>query len=292
MASLVQLIAAAQHMNFRHAAMALGVSQSSISSRIKALEQELGILLFERRARGVKLTEAGSAFVDEVAIGLDHIKYAIETISVTRMGEVGRLCVGFYIPVAHFLIDKLRHFYFRKHPGIRLLIKEGQANGSIHQLLKGDVDIAFVAGEPEAPECHRRFLYSEPLGIVLSKKHRLASNFSLQWTDVVNETFLVRHSETDSQIYDYLVRQLRSKGKPFGIERHDIERDTLMQMIADGDGIALTCASVSHVLFPGVCFLPIADELEAVSFYAVWSPHNHNPALKKLLLSDVFSSVR
>lgn len=60
--SLVQFIAVAEHLNFRHAAKALGISQSSVSARVKALEDNLGVLLFERHARGVRLTDAGRPF--------------------------------------------------------------------------------------------------------------------------------------------------------------------------------------------------------------------------------------
>jgi DNA-binding transcriptional LysR family regulator len=77
--SLVQALAVAEHLNFRHAASALGVSQSSVSTRIKLLEEDLGILLFERRHRGVRLTEAGRAFVTEVSTGIGHLDHAIKT---------------------------------------------------------------------------------------------------------------------------------------------------------------------------------------------------------------------
>lgn len=56
MAALIQTLAVAEYLNFHHAAKALGISQSSVSARIRALEEELGILLFERNTRGVRLT--------------------------------------------------------------------------------------------------------------------------------------------------------------------------------------------------------------------------------------------
>lgn len=71
--SLVQFIAVAEHLNFRHAAKALGISQSSVSARVKALEDNLGVLLFERHARGVRLTDAGRHFMERVTAGVDHI---------------------------------------------------------------------------------------------------------------------------------------------------------------------------------------------------------------------------
>ncbi|ASD04093.1 hypothetical protein CD797_16770 [Pseudomonas aeruginosa] len=66
-------------MNFRHAANALGVAQSSVSARVKALEEDLGILLFERHARGVRLTEAGRHFVERIAAGIDQLDHAVKT---------------------------------------------------------------------------------------------------------------------------------------------------------------------------------------------------------------------
>lgn len=77
--SLVQFIAVAEHLNFRHAAKALGVSQSSVSARVKALEDNLGILLFERHARGVRLTDAGRHFMERVTAGVDQLDHAVKT---------------------------------------------------------------------------------------------------------------------------------------------------------------------------------------------------------------------
>ncbi|MDZ5696657.1 LysR family transcriptional regulator [Chelativorans sp. M5D2P16] len=59
MVALIQALAVAEHLNFRHAANALRISQSSVSARVKTLEEDLGILLSERHAHGVRLTEPG-----------------------------------------------------------------------------------------------------------------------------------------------------------------------------------------------------------------------------------------
>ena len=74
------------------------------------------------------------------------------------------------------------------------------------------------------------------------------------------------------------------------IRRCDVGRDTLMRMVADGDGIALTSSAASHMPFPDVMFRPISDESEQVRFSAVWSPHNRSPALKNLL--DLADAMR
>ncbi|RVM04669.1 LysR family transcriptional regulator [Sinorhizobium meliloti] len=91
MASLIQAIAVAEHLNFHHAAKALGTSQSSVSARIKALEDELGIPLFERNTRGVRLTEAGRHFVERVTAGVDQLENAVKSASLAASGECGEL---------------------------------------------------------------------------------------------------------------------------------------------------------------------------------------------------------
>lgn len=95
--SLIQTLAVAEYLNFRHAANALGVAQSSVSARVKALEEDLGILLFERRARGVRLTEAGRHFVERIAAGVDQLDHAVKTAGMAATGN-GAACASASMP--------------------------------------------------------------------------------------------------------------------------------------------------------------------------------------------------
>lgn len=107
MVSLIQTLSVAEHLNFRHAANAMGISQSSVSARVKALEDNLGIVLFERHARGVRLMEAGRHFVERVATGIDQLDHAVRTAGMVARGEDGRLRVG---------IHALNSRQFPRHP--------------------------------------------------------------------------------------------------------------------------------------------------------------------------------
>lgn len=98
--ALLQALTVSEHLNFRRAAAALRVSQSVVSQRIKALEQDLGILLFERRHRGVRLTDAVRHFLQEVAIGIEHLDHAVKTAGMIARGEQGLLRVGLHSSIA------------------------------------------------------------------------------------------------------------------------------------------------------------------------------------------------
>ena len=122
--SLIHALAVAEHLNFRHAASALGVSQSSVSTRIKQLEQDLGTLLFERRHRGVRLTEAGQHFLEHVATGIEHLDHAVRTAGAIARGEQGRLRVGLYSSIAAGFLAKLLSLFREQYPAVDLQITE------------------------------------------------------------------------------------------------------------------------------------------------------------------------
>ena len=144
LASLIQALSVAEHLNFRHAASALGVSQSSVSTRIKQLEQDLGVLLFERRHRGVRVTEAGQHFLEHVATGIEHLDHAVRTAGAISRGEQGRLHVGLYSSIAAGFLAELLSQFRELHPAVDLLITEGRARDTIRQVREARLPLSVV----------------------------------------------------------------------------------------------------------------------------------------------------
>jgi DNA-binding transcriptional LysR family regulator len=283
LSSLIQLVAVAEHLNFRHAANALGVTQSSVSNRIKALEETLGILLFERRHRGVRLTDAGQCFVAEVATGIGHIDLAVQTAGAISNGTEGRLAIGLHSSIAGGFLADLHRQYRSAYPTIEQTVVEGRSSEMIAMVRDGKLDVAFVLAVVDPRDCHARRLWEEPFMVALPMDHLLAVDQAVGWADLAAEVFLVRHDGAGPQLQDHVVRRVSDFGQAARIRRCDVGRDTLMHMVAIGEGITLTTAAASHLPFPGVVFRTIADEPEPARFIAVWSPHNRNPALKNLL---------
>lgn len=283
LASLIQTLAVAEYLNFRHAANAIGVSQSSVSARIKSLEENLGVLLFERRHRGVRLTEVGRRFVVEVSAGIAQLDHAVRTAAATSNGLEGRLTIGLQSPIAVGFLADLRRRYRASYPMIEQSVMEGRSSETVALVRDGKLDVAFVAGAVNAPDCHSRSLWSEPIVLALPVDHPLAAHDAITWLDLIAETFLVRHGGTGPQVFEHIVRRFSEREGSPHIQRCDVARDTLMGMVAANDGITLTSEATTHVPFPGVVFRAIADETEPARFSAVWSAHNRNPALLNML---------
>ena len=281
--SLIQTLAVAEYLNFRHAANALGVAQSSVSARVKALEEDLGILLFERRARGVRLTEAGRHFVERIAAGVDQLDHAVKTAGMAATGEWGRLRIGVHALIPRSFLADLIGQYRENHPGIEVEITEGTARDAVMQLRADRLDVAFVAGTPELPDCHTRPVWTESLVAVLPDRHRLAGQPAITWADLVGETFLVRYGGTGPQVHDHIVLRLAGRWPAPSILRFDVGRGTLLSMVGQGFGITIVGAATALLPTTGITFLPFADEPEPVAFTAVWSPFNRSAALRDLL---------
>ena len=280
--SLIQTLAVAEHLNFHHAAHALGISQSGVSARIRALEVELGVLLFERNTRGVRLTEAGRLFVEQVAAGIEQLDHAVKIAGMTAAGECGRLRIGVHGLIAGSFLDNLLADYRRNHPGIAIEMTEATARDAVVQVRACRIDVAFVVGAFELPDCHSRPIWTEMLMAALPVDHRLAEQPSVTWDDLAAEQFLVRRGGTGPQVHDHIVLRLAGRWSPPAIRRFEVERGTLLSMVAQGFGITLLGAASG--LFPtaGVVLQPITDEPGPIVFSAIWSPHNRSAALQNL----------
>lgn len=283
MMSLIQTLAVAEYLNFRHAANALGVAQSSVSARVKALEEDLGVLLFERHARGVRLTEPGRHFIERVTTGIDQLDHAVKTAGMAASGKFGRLRIGVYALIPRSFLAKLLAGYREDHPGIDVEITESTARDSVMQLRADRLDVVFVAGAPELPDCHSRRTWAEPLVAALPDRHPLADRAAVTWADLAGETFLVRNGGTGPQAHDHIVLRLAGRWPASSIQRFDVESGTLLSMVGQGFGITIVGAATSLLPTSGVAFLSIADEPEPIVFSAVWSPQNRSPALRNLL---------
>lgn len=294
MTALVQTLAVAEHFSFHSAALALGTSQSSVSARIRSLEDEIGIILFDRNTRGVRLTKAGRRFVDQIGEALGIIDRAIKTAGMQPLGEEGELRIGVHALMSGCFLDNLFKQFHAQNPSVRLRITEGTARETQIMLREGRLDLTFMACTYELPDLNSRVIWHDRLMVGLPTTHPLAKQRDVEWRQLAQETFLVRNSGTGPQVHGMIVARSAGKWPVPAILCFEIGRTALLSMIAAGHGISLFVNEEATTATANVAFLPIQDEPEMVPFSAVWSPRNHDPAILSLLnlASKVSRSIR
>ena len=154
--------AAARHGNFVKAAAELGVTPGAVSQHIKGLESQLGLTLFRRQARGVRLTEAGRAYLPGVAEGFDRLARATLQVNDPAVGGAiaGRLSVT-VLPsfAAGWLVRRLPTFRAR-HPEIDLVIRSERQTIDLH---REDADLAIRYGLGDFPNLEATHLLREEI---------------------------------------------------------------------------------------------------------------------------------
>jgi len=170
-----------------------------------------------------------------------------------------------------------------EYPKVRLVITEGTAQDACSMLRESVLDVAFMASTYEIPDLNTRIIWRDRPMVALPARHLLATHSDVEWRQLAKETFIVRQSGTGPQVHALIVVRSVGRWLTREIVRLNVERNTLMRMIAAGQGISLFVREGVAPCATNVVFLPIRDEPETIPFSAVWSPQNRDPALLNLL---------
>lgn len=191
--SMRYFLAITETMNFSHAAEELCISQSSLSKKIKTLELELDICLFDRTTRSIRLTEAGVALIPlakemvllEERINAQMKRFRLRTREILRIAS---------FPVLHLygMSDMLAN-YRRTHPGTTLQITEGEMWSTIAALEQGQVDMAILRTNfmPGGDNYEVFPLIDEELVAICSKEHPFAQREQISLAELEHENFVL-----------------------------------------------------------------------------------------------------
>lgn len=283
LASVRLAVLVSEHVSFRRAAIALNIRLSILSRRVRALEDALGVSLFERYPGGIRTTIAGRRFIERAELALSDMDYAIRCAGIAGIGEEGRLRIGVFASLAAPYLGGALTAFRGQNPNVEITITEAAPGAHVARIRERRLDLAFILGHGDVPGCDRMILWREKSFLAMPIHHRLADRQSIAWSDLKGEVFVVRRQEPGPTIQDYVIRSLAEMGHSISAVRFDVSRENLMHLVALGFGVALASESTTLTSYPGVAFRALASEVESVPFGAVWSPSNDNPALRRFL---------
>jgi DNA-binding transcriptional LysR family regulator len=170
---ILAFLEVARRGNLSRAAEALYVSQPTLTARLQALEAELGEQLFVRTRRGMRLTEAGEAFLPYAEHAVNAIDDGRERLAELRSGTVGKLVLGAPPTVSTYALPALLARFTEEHPGVRLTVMTGTSEEILELLLHDRIQLGLMRalGHPEVEAVP---VYSDSLLLVVSPGHRLA----------------------------------------------------------------------------------------------------------------------
>jgi len=177
--------------SFSRAAEQCHVAQPSLSQQILKLEDELGVRLFDRLGRSVRLTEVGKTFLPRARAVLRELEAARGDVVERKDSIAGPVTVGAIPTVAPYLLPSILTAFSKKFPQALLTVIEEITPVLLDRLRASTVDIAILALPIRGHEFDSFPLLTEPLFAVLPQKHPLAHRRSISLKDVRKEPFLL-----------------------------------------------------------------------------------------------------
>ncbi|WP_344818560.1 LysR family transcriptional regulator [Microbacterium soli] len=281
---IVAFVAVAEELHFGRAAARLHMAQPPLSQRIRQLESELHVQLFERTTRAVLLTEAGEAMLDPARKVLEDLEIAIGAARSGGRGELGRIVLGFSGASSHQHLPRLTAAIRRQHPGLRLVFaKRDYANDALGGVVDGELDLAFVRLPLNRDGVAHRIIEEEEILVALPAHHRLAEQERITLSDLAEEPFITFPGTVSSAVRDALVHACVESGFGPQITQEAPDTYTILALVAAGAGVTLVPSSVTHVTSPGLVYRPLAGPRRVLHTALAWRANNHSAALEKVL---------
>lgn len=273
------LILVARCGSFSGAARLLGVRQSTVSRQVRSIEDEIGVSLFERQGIGIRPTDAGQLFLARLSHVRQLVTAALDEASEFGRAKRGQLRVGFAGSFASSPAKDVLQRLKAEHPDVRIQLVETGAAELIQQVLRHELDCAWVgAWRPSDPALVLEPLWQEFLFLASSPGLGLVD--AVRWADLSQQTLLVR---PEAEL-DLLFPVLEKAGvSPPDVQFHDCSRESLMMLVAEGQGVAIVSESFAKLGRPGVHFSRIDEPEALVTIQVVYRRDRDNPAFRRLL---------
>ncbi|MFE4693266.1 LysR family transcriptional regulator [Streptomyces sp. NPDC056749] len=281
---LAAFTAVAEELHFGRAAKRLQMAQPPLSQQIRQLEKELGVQLFERNTRSVRLTSAGESFLEPVRTVLDDLDTAVRAAKAAGRGEYGRVTIGFAGASSHETLPLLTRAVRAAHPGIELAMKgQTYANVALSRVADGSLDLGFVRLPVTQPGVAHRIIDEEELLCALPSDHPLARLESIPIGVLAEEPFVSFPANAGSTVRDAMVQACEATGFNPRVVQEAPDSYTILALVAAGVGVTLTVSSVRHIQQNGLVYRPLAGPPIRRQAALAWRTDNPSAALRAVL---------
>ncbi|RWR07523.1 LysR family transcriptional regulator [Siminovitchia fortis] len=229
-------VAHREHMT--EAAEALHVAQSAVSRQIVNLEAELGVDLFIREGRNIRLTHIGKMFLEKMETAMDLIHEAKREIEEQLDPERGTVRIGFPSSLAASLLPTVISAFRKGHPFVNIQLHQDSYRHLVEQVVIGDIDLALLGPVPKNDaRVTSEILFVENLVALLYAKHPLASRKSLQLDELRNDPFIL--SPKGYILQNIVENACRQYGFEPQVSFEGKDIDAIKGLVAAGLGVTL-----------------------------------------------------
>lgn len=246
---LKYFLAVAKHKSFTKAAKEMHISQPSISKMIKGMEDELGILLFQRDKRQIELTDAGHALHDQANEIISSFESLNATISDIVNLKKGKIKIGIPPIVGASFFPQAIGDFIQNYPDIEIELIEVGSKVIEASILSDELDVGIICSEPSNRDLFEvTALLQDPLMVILYPDHPKANDKGISLQELQDEKLVLFRE--DFSLHDYIIASCEAEGFSPRIICRSSQRDFMIEMVAAKLGVALLPKKVCEELDP------------------------------------------
>ncbi|WP_205899706.1 MULTISPECIES: LysR family transcriptional regulator [Pseudomonas] len=283
----------AEELHFGRAAKRLFMTQPPLSRQIQMLERSLGVTLLERSNRNVQLTIAGQHFLRDARHVLAYTEQAGTAARRLARGESGQLLLGFTAVSGYHLIPGLLGHAALQLPDVGFELHEMVSGAQTEALAASMIDVGFVRRAAPDLAFNSQLVCSEPLLVVMSNAHPLASKTTIAIADLDQQPFVMYSPDEGRYFYDCIVGMFAMAGVSPRYLHHLGQTHSILGLVRAGLGVAIVPAAARELYQGHLQFRPIEEAQPRAEMYMISRSDNDNPALPPFLrmAEDYFRSL-
>jgi DNA-binding transcriptional LysR family regulator len=279
-------VAVAEHLNFRRAAETLNPSQPSLSQQIRALEDELGVVLFERTKRRVQLTTAGSVYLVGVRHVISEVDACGQHAREAQAGLRGSLTVGTNGMVMIDHMPPVVRAFRSEFPDVNLSLSILRNPDIIGALRAGRIELAFSTAVEPDDDLEAQLLWTLQQNVVLPADHPMAKQARIRLSDLHGETLITHPRRGGAGAGSQVMALCREQGfTPKAIKEVSeiADLETLIGLVACGLGITILPSSFATIAPPSVVFKSVGTTSIVNKVSACWRHDEVNPLVRNFV---------
>lgn len=277
-------LAVAEELSFTRAAARLQMAQPPLSTQIQAFEHELGVTLFDRSRRTIRLTAAGRALVPEARRLLADAEQAVRIVRHVGDGTVGRLAVGLVPAAVNGVLPDILRRYRASYPGVALSLYERSPDDLIRQLHEHRVEAAFLFGPYDDEALHSRCVSVQHLIAALPEGHALARQPAIDVRALADGPMILPTKHETPGLFSRISALFDQLGiQPNVVQREVWMMQTIIGLVAAELGAAIVPSSVAMQRREGVVYRRLLQEPGPVEMTIAWRRDGESAALSEFV---------